>query len=400
MAGVTANGFERPTDDEIDSDLTSLFRAYYGSDITLSPATFLGQTKAIFKVMSSQNWELANAIYDALFVETSTGVNLDRTLYPFTRRPAQSSSVVLTFSGTDSTVIPAGTIAESSTGVQFATVDAVTILDSSGTGSVNVSAIAVVAGTTGNFPVGTITSLPVSIVGVDSVTNNSPATGGTDIESDSAFLSRATQEAQESKGASVASIRNALLAVEGISQATVTENATDSTVDGIPPHSFISVISGGASDTAIAEAIYAIKPAGIGTAGDTTVPVTEDGQTFNISFSRSSSVNIYVDLILTVDASWDPANEDVLKSRVLQYIGGVDGEGIDYPGLAAGQDVLGWKVEASLFNVNAPDDLGITDVTVEIAKHTSPSAGDTDNIDILPGEEAITDLSFINVFTV
>lgn len=72
---------------------------------------------------------------------------------------------------------------------------------------------------------------------------------------------------------------------------------------GRPPKSFEIVAQGG-DDTAIAEAIYGAKPAGIETYGNTTIDITDAfGNIYPISFSRPTQVPIYVSIVLVTDLS-------------------------------------------------------------------------------------------------
>lgn len=398
--GVNSTGFRKPTAAEIEAILVTAFEAEFGSDITLAPETLLGQELALLKKREQEFWDVLEQQYYEMFFGTATGINLDNVAFPFSRLGATFASVILTFTGDDGTVIPAGTLAETTAGIQFATTEEVEIEDSSGgTSTVQANAVAVVAGTSGNQAVGAITELPVTISGVDSVTNATPATGGAAIESDADFIARVKVESQESQSSSVGAIRAAVIALDGVLQVTVNENATDDVVDGIPAHSIQVVVNGTATNQAIATAIYNSKAAGIGTFGSETYQITEEGQTYDISFDFASLVNIYVDVNLTINSEWVSANADLVKARVLEYIGGVDGNGVEYSGVQAGEDVFIWKVTAALFNLENRDNLGIEDVYIEMSRFDDPSSGESSNINILPGEEAITDLTFITVNT-
>jgi uncharacterized phage protein gp47/JayE len=396
--GVTIAGFIKPTDNERKSDLAEKFRAKFGQDVTLSPNSYLGEEYPILDEVTKEFWGYLEGVYYAVYPTTATGVNLDRAAFPFVRNDAKKSSVLLTFTGQDGAAIPTGSIAETADGVQYETVEDAEIFDTSGgESSVVVNAVAINAGSAGNQPVGAINVLPVTITDIDSVTNEQPAIGGEDVESDADFVSRIETEAQETKSSSVPAIRAAVLAVDGVTQVNVVENDTDEIVDGLEPNSIYVVVAGTGSDADIANAIFASKAGGIGTNGAESYVVTLGTEQYTINFDRAATVNIYVDLILTVDATWSSDSISKLKLRVLQYIGGVDNDGVSYPGLLSGQDVLAWKVVASLFNLGQEDDLGILDVSVELSKFTDPSSTEDDNISIAATEKAITDLSFISV---
>lgn len=85
-----------------------------------------------------------------------------------------------------------------------------------------------------------------------------------------------------------------------------TLGVTATPVFGRPPKSFEIVAQGGDS-TAIANAIYGAKPAGIETYGNVTIDVTDAfGNLYPISFSRPTQVPIYVAITLITDLTSSP----------------------------------------------------------------------------------------------
>jgi uncharacterized phage protein gp47/JayE len=108
------------------------------------------------------------------------------------RKPAEYASVTITVTGTAGTKIESGfkfsTEATASTsGIEFATLNDVTILES---GTVDIACKAALPGAQGNVPAGSIIlqSLPQS--GITSITNAAPSTGGIDQEEDEALRQR------------------------------------------------------------------------------------------------------------------------------------------------------------------------------------------------------------------
>lgn len=103
------------------------------------------------------------------------------------RTPGKKATVTVTFSGTDGTVIPAGTsLYAPESGLQFLTAEDTTIAD----GTASVTAVAAEVGADYNLPAQSITSMYINVVGVLSVTNDAAATGGVDEESDVDFFAR------------------------------------------------------------------------------------------------------------------------------------------------------------------------------------------------------------------
>lgn len=121
------------------------------------------------------------------FAQTTYGKYLDYRgqEHGVIRLPATKATGKVTILGQDGTEVPKGTLFSTQYGVQFKTVVSAIITD---TATVNIEAIE--AGENGNVPSGTITVMPVNILGITSVTNETPTVGGTEAEGDEAFLDR------------------------------------------------------------------------------------------------------------------------------------------------------------------------------------------------------------------
>jgi uncharacterized phage protein gp47/JayE len=112
--------------------------------------------------------QLAQRVYDR------TGLTPDAATYA-------TGIVTLTGTGT----VNAGNLVETQGGIQFQ-VTATTNITNSG----DVPIQAMVAGSSGDVPAGTITLFPVTLTGFTAVTNANPTTGGADAESDASLLQR------------------------------------------------------------------------------------------------------------------------------------------------------------------------------------------------------------------
>lgn len=123
------------------------------------------------------------------FAQTTSGKYLDYRAAEngLTRLAATKATGTVTITGSAGTVIPAGSLFASGAGVQYQTTAEVTIGPG---GTVDAPIEAVEAGSAGNVPASTITSIPISIAGVSQVTNAAPTTGGTDTETDAALVAR------------------------------------------------------------------------------------------------------------------------------------------------------------------------------------------------------------------
>jgi uncharacterized phage protein gp47/JayE len=137
--------------------------------------------------------ELDNVI-NLGFVSTTSGNYLDYKAeeYGLTRLAATKATGQITITGTNATVIPAGSLFSTAGGIQFETLAEVTI---SGT-TVVASVRAVVAGISGNVAISAINTIPIAIPGVTSVDNAAGTTGGTDQETDEALRDRILEKVQ------------------------------------------------------------------------------------------------------------------------------------------------------------------------------------------------------------
>lgn len=116
-------------------------------------------------------------------------------LYGIVRTPAAAAGGTVTFTGTDSSVIPAGTTLVRNDGVEYTT-------DAEGTisgGSVDIDVTASEAGTGGNANTGVVLSLASPISGVDSEATvaSSGITDGIDTESDDDLRARLLQRIRQ-----------------------------------------------------------------------------------------------------------------------------------------------------------------------------------------------------------
>lgn len=111
------------------------------------------------------------------------------------RKPAATASGSINFAGVDGSLIPVGTLLTTANGVQVKTAADVTISAGIGTAT----AVAVVAGASGNLPAGLSLALVSPVYGVQSTAtvSSSGFTGGADIESDDSLRERIISRIQQ-----------------------------------------------------------------------------------------------------------------------------------------------------------------------------------------------------------
>ena len=336
--GITNEGFKRKRLDLILEELNDEVKSIFGSNFNVSPESPDGQVNGAISESNANLWEIAEESYNAFNPSAVTGVTQDNLyqLNGITRLPATSSSALLTISGTQSTVIPAGSLVSTSdTNVQFSTQSEVTIPVS---GTVDVQALAVETGPISALA-GTITTIDTPITGWASVTNNSDALVGTNEETDVEFRARREQSVARDAQAIIDAIFAEVRSVPGVTQTTVLENDTNSGPDanGLPAHSVHVIVVGG-DDQAIGEAIFIKKTLGATPFGSTTVQVEDDqGIPHDISFSRPTQIPIYVEVNLTTFSNYPVDGDDQIKQAIVDY---AEGTLIPVRGFFLGDDVI------------------------------------------------------------
>lgn len=175
--------FEEITPESIKAEILSGITAVdtrEGSYINnlISPAAL-----QIWKVYQSMN-----ALLPIAYIDKTSGEYIDKRCAEIgiTRKPGTKARAELTLTGTDGTVIPAGTVFLTLDGLEYITTAEVTITE----GTATVTVIAAEVGEAYNVPAESIVNQYNSISGLTAVINTSAATGGTDPESDESLVTR------------------------------------------------------------------------------------------------------------------------------------------------------------------------------------------------------------------
>ena len=141
---------------------------------------------------ASEEFETAYARLEEIlkngFALTASGEYLDfkAAEQGITRKSGVASQVKVTITGTPGSVISVGDKVASDNLI-FSAIENKEINES---GTADVTVICDTVGTVGNIPAGSINHFPVTLSGIVSVTNNEPATGGFDEETDDELRDR------------------------------------------------------------------------------------------------------------------------------------------------------------------------------------------------------------------
>lgn len=387
--GITEQGFIVKPYSEILSDMQEKARELLGDDIDLSEYSPDGLRLALMAWAVSQQWDLAEDVYYAMWLSTAEGASLDRVvkLGFASRQPSAYATVPLEFAGEAGSEVPVGTQAETAQAVVFETLAAGVIGEG---GTVLITALCTVAGVDGIVAEGMINSIKTPLNGVDSVTNPSASTGGRPIEEDPELRTRYSQM-PFSTGSSTEAIYAALSNLAGVISVMVFENTSNATDENeIPPKCIEAVVHGG-DDDEIAAALFDKKAGGIDLYGSTEVMLVDSqGIERTIRFSRPENVDVYVIYDIVTSAEWDEDNSTLVKRRAIEYIGGVDDLLNEYEGVGISKTVFAWKLRAVQLGIS-----GISDITVKIGITPGPTA--SNNLPFLPRQRARTDSAKITV---
>lgn len=384
--GLTDSGFRRPTYAEWLDALEYKARELFGAKANLTVRSPLGLFLRIFAWALNLVFSALEDVYNSRFIDSAVGAslyNLGRAI-GLRHLSAQKASGYLMFSGDDGVEVPEGYLAETLAGFQYVTLKAGIIKN----GSVTLPARAVIAGPDSNAAENTVTIIVNPKSGVDSVTNEKPFEGGKNTETEAEFRQRYYDSVDFAGGVNLdAIIAEIYGSVESVINVSGEENDTDKVnAAGLPPHSF-EIIAYGGLDEDVAAAIFKRKGAGIQTYGNTTVAVVSaSGRTYDISFSRPTTVKVWVNVTNLVTNDYFPSDGiQQIKKAVVAYIGNTNNTGLNI-----GTDVICVTLPTEVLKVS-----GVVDFDLQIS-----SDGKTfsrENISISSRQKAITDESVVNV---
>lgn len=381
-------GFERKSHNEIIESMNERARELFGDDINLGSRSPLGMFIRVMAWFTSQLWELAEKVYFSGYKDTAEGTSLDNVgqYIGIRKRPAERATGKVVITGSEGITIQEGFLV-SAGDIFFETTEKVVIPVSE---TIEVNIRAVDAGIIGNVLTGTIDEIVNPQIGIDSVINTEPTTGGRQSETDEEFRVRYDKSVATGGSSTIASIEATLLALEGVIDAQVEENTDIITVNDIPAKSIAPFVYAG-DDTEIAQAIFDTKAGGIRSFGDVDITITDSrGREHLISFSRPTEIEVYANITLTTASNFPSDGEETIRTNIIKYIGGLDEDTAEYTGLGLGQKVIYTQIIGLCHSVQ-----GVTDVQVELS--TDGSTFTQENINIEPREVSTTDFNKVVV---
>lgn len=366
--GLTVDRYQTILDNMI-----ALVEAWKGESLSTDEQELLGHILRQEALLYAEANEIIQEVYDAISVSNATGAQLDNLLelVNLFRQDAAASTATLTCTVTKATTIPAGSLARTDGNVYFATDSALVFV---GAGSNTVAATCTVDGPN-NAAAGEISNIATAVNGWSAVTNVAAAVPGRDREIDANFKNRHAAAVATSGERDAASIDEAVGAVDGVSSVKVVEDYTSSTPV------YVYVIGG--ADADIAAAIDSQRTIGIGTGGTTAVDVysTVTKETETIRFTRASDVDVYIDMVLTINSALFPADGDTQIRDNIEDLFDV---------YEIGDDVIYLELPGAILDV-----AGVTINSLYLGLTASPTG--TSDLAIANDERAVIDSADIGI---
>lgn len=247
------------------------------------------------------------------------------------------------------------------------------------------------ADTAGTYtvPVGTLDTIVTPVSGWDAVYNPVEGTAGRERETDIELRIRRANTLTTGNATEDALVANVSNNAANVTRVAIQSNRTDVTDgDGLPPHSFELVVSGGIAQDIVDE-IWATQAAGIASYGTESGTITDsNGDSQTVYFSRPTPKYAWVKVKRDLYSEEDyPADGDTqIKKAIVAWAA------INQP---IGKDIIRQRLSIPVYEVP-----GIEDIEITIAVTDNP--GDTPtyvstSIAIAAREYAEFDISRITV---
>ena len=314
---IDAAGIHIPTYDDILEELMTNYRSIFGEDVYLGEDSKDYQMLSIFAKAMDDYAALAVDAYNSRNPNYATGDALD-TLCPFvgiTRKAAEQATAVLTITGDNGTVIPAGSQA-------IDTEDRTWTITEDYEIGVSTTCNAT-CDTAGKVYLGsdTINQIYTPVIGWTGVTNSTTGYRGRDQETDAELRIRFKNAVSSRATSTDVELYTALMGIENVTKVLLHINNSDDTdAQSVPGHSICAVVYNGADQT-IAETIFAIKAPGINTYGSVSKTVVDAfGNLNTVKFSRPVAQNTAMYVSLTVPSSMTQDEKDQIESIIIRSV--------------------------------------------------------------------------------
>lgn len=323
---LDAQGLQVATSQEIRDNLETGLRAIYGQDINLDQNSPNGQEVGITTQLVTDLLELLVQVNNSFDPDRAIGRLLDERVVI---NNIERFGATYTTINIDITVDRTVTLQGLDGNYNDPTATAYTVQDNAGNQFILADTSTITAGTHSltfrarnigqvETTIGTINNPVTIVLGVTGINNPAAAvTVGQNEETDAQLRVRRQRSVANSANGYLNGLLGLILSLDGVTDARLYENFTDTTdSNGIPPHAIWAVVEGGAN-LDIANAIYERKSYGCNMKGDIEVPIeTSSGQQFIAKFDRPTSQNLYVRFDIKRTNPFHVFDLDVVKKYV------------------------------------------------------------------------------------
>ncbi|GAA3686684.1 MULTISPECIES: baseplate J/gp47 family protein [Acetobacter] len=330
----TEAGFVAPAESDMLTGALADLNAAMGGNLNTALTTPQGQLAMSLTAILGDAYDQMLAIFNGVDPDRASGRMQDAigNIYFISRKGATATVVGVTCVGAAGTVVPEGTLIQDGSGNYYAADGAIT-LDATGTGTGSFSCT-----TTGVIycPANSV-SVYQSVTGLTSVSNPVAGVTGSAEEGRQAFEARRAATVEGNAVGPLNAIAGAVLSVDGVTDAYVTDNSTDAAVTtggvSIAAHSLFVCVNGG-TDEAVALAIISKKPPGCGYTGTTSVTVTDPNSayhtppTYTVQFTRATDTPVFFAVSLQKNSGVPATAAAEVQAAILAAFDGMEGSQI------------------------------------------------------------------------
>ena len=321
-----------PAETDILAGVQADINAAFGGGVNPSLQTPQGQiAQSETAIIGEKNNEIAY-IANQVNPSMASGIWQDAIgeIYFITRIPGAGTVVSCNCTGAVGTIIPAGSVAQDTSGYLYSSTATATI-PSTGTVTIQFQnqtqgAIACAAGA--------LNTIYTAIAGWNTITNPTAGTLGNLVESRAAFEARRSASVAGNSVNSLSSIYAAVTQVPNVIGCLVVDNPTGSTITygstnySMAAHSITVSVAGG-SASAIAQAIWSKKPPGTSYNGNTSYTVYDTTYStppaYTVTWLTPTSTSIYFAVQIKNSALLPSNIIQLVQAAVIQSFNGQDG---------------------------------------------------------------------------
>lgn len=389
---IERTGYKRRTFEEIVNAKIAKAKELFGEAINTDGNTALGKYILINAYDQYQVEELAEQIYYAINPQTAFGQSLDRLswILGMKRNPATAATYKVKVRGTAGATVEKGFLVGvnldyvgSDADLTFSNIEKAVIGEA---GECEIIVACTTTGLIGNVAPAIINRIVNPTSTIDTVEGISVVDAAKGEESDYEYRKR-YELARDGKGSgTVAAITAALMNIPTVRSAyvDVNESATE-TIKGVPPKAIACYVDGGIGrEQEIAETIFNKKPIGVSTHGAETVKVSYGAlKDYEVKFSYSESVNVYVKLTLTTNEKYGVDGNSTIKNNIATIINS----------LGMSEPLITTALYGDIYKV-----AGVVSAFVEVS--TDGVTYSTNNIEVATNQQCVLNALTINGVTV